>query len=71
MSPVYLVPLAGLIVSLAMSAPQPSDRILRSTSADHRLLIAPVPRRNRSTGLHGTPSSVQAHRPPDSFYYQK
>jgi len=31
MSPVYLLPLAGLIVSLAISAPQLSDRICGTT----------------------------------------
>jgi peptidoglycan/LPS O-acetylase OafA/YrhL len=39
MSPVYLLPLAGLIVSLAMSAPQLSDRILRHQDVSYGLYL--------------------------------
>jgi peptidoglycan/LPS O-acetylase OafA/YrhL len=39
MSPVYLLPLAGLIVSLAMSAPQLSDRILRHHDVSYGLYL--------------------------------
>jgi peptidoglycan/LPS O-acetylase OafA/YrhL len=39
MSPVYLLPLAGLIVSLAMSAPQLSDRILRHRDVSYGLYL--------------------------------
>jgi peptidoglycan/LPS O-acetylase OafA/YrhL len=39
MSPVYLLPLAGLIVSLAMSAPQLSDRILRHHDFSYGLYL--------------------------------
>jgi peptidoglycan/LPS O-acetylase OafA/YrhL len=39
MSPVYLLPLAGLIVSLAMSAPQLSDRILRHYDVSYGLYL--------------------------------
>jgi peptidoglycan/LPS O-acetylase OafA/YrhL len=38
-SPVYLLPLAGLIVSLAMSAPQLSDRILRHQDVSYGLYL--------------------------------
>ena len=38
-SPVYLLPLAGLIVSLAMSAPQLSDRILRHHDVSYGLYL--------------------------------
>ena len=39
LSPVYLLPLAGLIVSLAMSAPQLSDRILRHHDVSYGLYL--------------------------------
>ncbi len=39
MSPVYLLPLAGLIVSLATSAPQLSDRILRHHDVSYGLYL--------------------------------
>jgi len=39
MSPVYLLPLAGLIVSLAMSAPHLSDRILRHHDVSYGLYL--------------------------------
>ena len=39
MSPVYLLPLAGLIVSLAMSVPQLSDRILRHHDVSYGLYL--------------------------------
>lgn len=39
MSPVYLLPLAGLIVSLAMSLPQLSDRILRHHDVSYGLYL--------------------------------
>jgi peptidoglycan/LPS O-acetylase OafA/YrhL len=39
MSPVYLLPVAGLIVSLAMSAPQLSDRILRHHDVSYGLYL--------------------------------
>jgi peptidoglycan/LPS O-acetylase OafA/YrhL len=39
MSPVFLLPLAGLIVSLAMSAPQLSDRILRHHDVSYGLYL--------------------------------
>jgi peptidoglycan/LPS O-acetylase OafA/YrhL len=39
MSPVYLLPLAGLIVSLAMSAPQLSDSILRHHDVSYGLYL--------------------------------
>jgi peptidoglycan/LPS O-acetylase OafA/YrhL len=39
MNPVYLLPLAGLIVSLAMSAPQLSDRILRHHDVSYGLYL--------------------------------
>ena len=39
MSPVYLLPLAGLIVSLAMSARQLSDRILRHHDVSYGLYL--------------------------------
>jgi len=39
MSPVYMLPLAGLIVSLAMSAPQLSDRILRHHDISYGLYL--------------------------------
>jgi peptidoglycan/LPS O-acetylase OafA/YrhL len=39
MSPVYLLPLAGLVVSLAMSAPQLSDRILRHHDVSYGLYL--------------------------------
>jgi peptidoglycan/LPS O-acetylase OafA/YrhL len=39
MSPVYLLPLAGLIVSLAMSAPKLSDRILRHHDVSYGLYL--------------------------------
>ncbi len=39
MSPVFLLPLAGLIVSLAMSAPQLSDRILRHQDVSYGLYL--------------------------------
>ena len=39
MSPVYLLPLAGLIVSLAMSAPQLSDRVLRHHDVSYGLYL--------------------------------
>jgi peptidoglycan/LPS O-acetylase OafA/YrhL len=39
MSPVYLLPLAGLIVSLAMSAPQLSDGILRHHDVSYGLYL--------------------------------
>jgi peptidoglycan/LPS O-acetylase OafA/YrhL len=39
MSPVYLLPLAGLVVSLAMSAPQLSDRILRHRDVSYGLYL--------------------------------
>jgi peptidoglycan/LPS O-acetylase OafA/YrhL len=39
MSPVYLLPLAGLIVSLAMSAPGLSDRILRHHDVSYGLYL--------------------------------
>ena len=39
MSPVYLLPLAGLIVSLATSAPQLSDRILRHQDVSYGLYL--------------------------------
>jgi peptidoglycan/LPS O-acetylase OafA/YrhL len=38
-SPVYLLPLAGLVVSLAMSAPQLSDRILRQQDVSYGLYL--------------------------------
>ena len=38
-SPVYLLPLAGLIVSLAMSAPQLSDKILRHNDVSYGLYL--------------------------------
>jgi peptidoglycan/LPS O-acetylase OafA/YrhL len=38
-SPVYLLPLAGLIVSLAMSAPQLSDRTLRHQDVSYGLYL--------------------------------
>jgi len=38
-SPVYLLPLAGLIVSLAMSAPELSDRLLRHQDVSYGLYI--------------------------------
>jgi peptidoglycan/LPS O-acetylase OafA/YrhL len=39
MNPAYLLPLAGLIVSLAMSAPQLSDRILRHHDVSYGLYL--------------------------------
>ena len=39
MNPVYLLPLAGLIVSLALSVPQLSDRILRHHDASYGLYL--------------------------------
>jgi len=39
MSPLYLLPLAGLVVSLAMSAPQLSDRILRHHDVSYGLYL--------------------------------
>jgi peptidoglycan/LPS O-acetylase OafA/YrhL len=39
MSPVYLLPLAGLVVSLAMSVPQLSDRILRRHDISYGLYL--------------------------------
>jgi len=39
MNPVYLLPLAGLIVSLAMSAPQLSHRILRHNDVSYGLYL--------------------------------
>ena len=39
MNPVYLLPLAGLIVSLAMSFPQLSDRILRHQDVSYGLYV--------------------------------
>jgi len=39
MNPVYLLPLAGLIVSLATSAPQLSDRILRHHDVSYGLYL--------------------------------
>jgi len=39
MNPVYLLPLAGLIVSLAMSAPQLSDRVLRHHDVSYGLYL--------------------------------
>jgi peptidoglycan/LPS O-acetylase OafA/YrhL len=39
LSPVYLLPLAGLIVSLAMSVPQLSDRILRHQDVSYGLYL--------------------------------
>jgi len=39
MNPVYLLPLAGLIVSLAMSAPELSDRILRHHDVSYGLYL--------------------------------
>jgi peptidoglycan/LPS O-acetylase OafA/YrhL len=39
MSPLYLLPLAGLIVSLAMSAPQLSDRVLRHHDISYGLYL--------------------------------
>jgi peptidoglycan/LPS O-acetylase OafA/YrhL len=39
MNPVYLLPLAGLIVSLAMSAPRLSDRILRHHDVSYGLYL--------------------------------
>ena len=39
MSPVFLLPLAGLIVSLAISAPQLSDRILRHQDISYGLYL--------------------------------
>jgi len=39
MSPVYLLPLAGLVVSLAMSVPQLSDRILRHQDVSYGLYL--------------------------------
>ena len=39
MSPIYLLPLAGLIVSLATSAPQLSDRILRHHDVSYGLYL--------------------------------
>jgi peptidoglycan/LPS O-acetylase OafA/YrhL len=38
-SPLYLLPLAGLIVSLAMSAPHLSDRILRHHDVSYGLYL--------------------------------
>ncbi len=38
-SPVYLLPLAGLVVSVAMSAPQLSDRILRHHDVSYGLYL--------------------------------
>jgi peptidoglycan/LPS O-acetylase OafA/YrhL len=38
-SPVYLLPLAGLVVSLAMSGPQLSDRILRHHDVSYGLYL--------------------------------
>jgi len=39
MNPIYLPPLAGLIVSLATSAPQLSDRILRHHDVSYGLYL--------------------------------
>jgi peptidoglycan/LPS O-acetylase OafA/YrhL len=39
MSPVYLLPLAGLVVSLAVSVPQLSDRILRHHDVSYGLYL--------------------------------